>query len=74
MPEMPSAVGKGRGRQSQRTIRKAMIGRKDTVLASHGFESDFLKAPFIGGPQACNTPATRMMGVSQAEPMPSMTR
>ena len=62
MPEIPSGVGIGFGRQSQTTIRKAMIGRNETVLASHGLESDLRRTPFIGGPQACKTPATRMMG------------
>jgi hypothetical protein len=39
-----------------------MMGRKDTRLASHGFVRELRNAPFIGGPQACNAPATRIMG------------
>ena len=62
MPDMPSAVGICLGRQSHSVPRNATIGRKETVLASHGFESDLRRAPFIGGPQACSTPARRMMG------------
>ena len=59
---IPSAVGMGRGRQNHRTDRRAMIGRKETRLASHGLVNDPRKAPFIGGPQACRAPATKMMG------------
>jgi hypothetical protein len=49
---IPSTVGKGRGRQKHRTPSKAITGKKETRLASHGFVSECLKAPFIGGPQA----------------------
>jgi hypothetical protein len=39
-----------------------MMGRNDTRLASQGLVSDFCNAPFMGGPQACNAPATMSKG------------
>jgi hypothetical protein len=35
---------------------------KETRVASQGLVSEIRKAPFIGGPQACNTPQAMMMG------------
>ena len=60
--DRPLVVGIGWGMQKNSTIRKATIGRNDTVLASHGFSSDFRNAPFIGGPHTCSAPATRIKG------------
>jgi hypothetical protein len=59
---MPFSDGTGLGWQNQSTSRNATIGRKETVLASHGFSSALRKAPFIGGPHACSAPATRISG------------
>ena len=62
MPLTPSIVGSGRGRQKKRTARKATTGRKEITLASQGFVNEVRSTPFIGGPQACNAPATMMIG------------
>src|ERR1700722_17015617 len=59
---IPARVGKGRGWHRTRQARNATIGRKETRLASHGFVKALRNALFIGGPQACNAPATRMRG------------
>jgi hypothetical protein len=45
-----------------RQASSATIGKNETRLASQGFSSDTRSVWFIGGPHACNAPATRMMG------------
>jgi hypothetical protein len=57
-----SAVGMGRGKHIQITARSATIGRNETRLPSQGLIKAFLRALFIGGPHACNTPAMMMIG------------
>jgi hypothetical protein len=59
---MPSAEGKGRGRHRNNTARNATTGRNDTRLASQGFPNELRSAAFIGGPQACNAPANKIIG------------
>ena len=46
------AVGSGRGKHINTTLKNATIGRNDTRLPSQGFTSAFFKALFIGGPHA----------------------
>jgi len=62
MDDTPSAVGNGRGTQTNTIIKQATTGKKDTRLASHGLPKEVRKAPFIGGPHACRAPAAMISG------------
>src|ERR1700692_4717992 len=47
-----AAVGNGRGKHINKTLKNARMGKNDTRLRSQGFTSAFFKALFIGGPHA----------------------
>src|ERR1700733_13581152 len=57
---MPASVGSGRGCQMTRHASKPTIGKNDTRLASQGLVRALRRAPFMGGPHACNRPPTTM--------------